>query len=598
MRSPHHPNWQQALIVLTGTVVVLTVVMILYWGRAVCIPLALAIFFSFVLSPLVHALQRRGLPRVPAVLVVVTGALLILSLVGFLVVQQTMSLARTLPDHADSIKDKVQRIQNQVASDDDGRLQNFINDLMAKIDGKTKPEATPTISIEPPTPGWLDKIREWISPMIEFLAQAVFALVLVIFILIKKEDLRNRLLRLIGAGRVTTATRAIDDASERVSRYLLAQAILNAGFAVVVSVALFLLRVDYAILWGILAGMMRYVPYVGGVVGVALPIISSFALSDGLWQPIAIAAMFIVVDVITGYVIEPWLYGQSMGLSPVAQLIAASVWAFLWGPIGLVLSGPLTVCLLVLGRHVRPLGFLTVLLGDEPALDPDVMLYQRLAARDVDEAEGILLEATETMSYDGICDRVLIPALSRTKQAAALGDLTEEEAQRVLVDAKHLSELLDEAMTEATAEMGEATEATEAPERVKIVFCPARDEFDQQALELLARRMKPDRWDVEVASVATLASELVQHLREDEPPLVVIGAVTPGGLEHVRYLCKRLHDQFPEMKIVVYRGGISESDGKVMKRLQDAGVEQVTSSIEGTRQYLQAWQPVLTTLAS
>jgi len=592
MRAISRPDWQQALVLLAGTFVTALIIIVLYWARAVCIPLALAIFFTFVLSPLVHVLQRRGLSRVPSVLVVVTGTLVALGLVAYLVTQQTVSLIKTLPDHAEEVKEKIHTIQSYTSSEDNERVNRTVDDLVATIEGQNRaiPSATASVTIQPPGPGLLDKARHWLEPVVELIAQAVFAFVLVVFML-KKEDLRNRLLRLIGDGQVTTATRAIDDASARVSKYLLAQAILNVCFAVVVSVGLLALRVDYAILWGIIAGLLRYVPYVGGVLGVTLPTLFSFALGDGLWQPVSVLAMFTVIELATGQVIEPWLYGHSMGLSPVAQLVAASFWAFLWGPIGLVLSGPLTVCLLVLGKHSRSLEFLTVLLGDEPALEPDVMLYQRLTARDEDEAETIVLGVAETKTFEQVCDLVMVPALSRTKQAQANGDITEDEAGKVLAAASRVVDVL----AEATTEPDEPT----APniERIHLVFCPARDAVDQLALDMLSRHMDAHKWNVEVTAVATLTSELLQKLRDDEPALVVIGSVAPGGLAHVRYLCKRLQTQFPELKIVVYRSGLGEPDNETTKQLSEAGVSQVTFTLEATRQYLQSWQPALTTVS-
>jgi len=593
IRSINRPDWQQALVLLTGTFIASLIVIVLYWARAVCIPLALAIFFTFVLSPLVHALQRRGLGRVPSVMVVVSGALFAISLVGFLVFQQALGLARTLPDHADDIKEKIHTIQNYTSSEDNGRLNQAIDDIMAAVEGKTRPapSASATVSLEAPSPGMLDKVKVWLEPLAELVAQSVFAVVLVVFMLIKKEDLRNRLLRLIGDGRVTTATRAIDDASARVSKYLLTQAVLNVCFAGVVTVALLALRVEYAILWGILAGLLRYVPYVGGVLGASLPVFFTFAVGDGLWQPLSVLGVFLVIEMTTGHLIEPWLYGHSMGLSPVAQLVAASFWVFLWGPIGLVLSGPLTVCLLVLGRYSRPLEFLTVLLGDQPALEPDVMLFQRLAARDEDEAETIVLQEAETSTFEAVCDRVLVPALSRAKQAQAMGELTEEEGANVLAAAARLVDVLDE-------ETAAPEEKTEAPvDLVRLIFCPARDEVDRLALDMLSRHLDERKWDVEVTAVATLTSEILQKLREEEPALMIIGSVAPGGVAHVRYLCKRLQVQFPNLKVVVFRAGVEELDEDTTKQLTEAGVSQVTFTLEATRQYLQSWQPVLTTVS-
>ena len=308
--------------------------------------------------------------------------------IGIGVTHQVVALADTLPDRKDAIKAKVAAAKTWIVGDGSSRFGQLIDDVSHVIN--PKPANQQSVVVEPPSPGLASRLDQYVSPVAEMLGQGAFTFILTVFILIRREDLRNRMIRLLGDGKVTITTRAVDDATRRISRYLLVQLLINVGFGLLISLGLFVLGVDYSILWGLIATMMRYVPYIGTWIGLIPPVLFSFATAPewgGGWgQPLAVLALFIGLEVICNNVLEPWLYGSSMGLSEVAQLVAAGFWAFLWGPIGLILSGPLTACLLVLGKHVRRFEFLDVLLGDTPALEPRVAFYQRLAARDQDEA--------------------------------------------------------------------------------------------------------------------------------------------------------------------------------------------------------------------
>ena len=256
------------------------------------------------------------------------------------------------------------------------------------------------VQVQSPAPTPLETLRDVGGPLIAPFATAGLVVVLVIFMLLQREDLRDRVLRLVGGREVARATEAMDDAAKRISRYLLMQLIINVLYGIPVGIGLYFIGVPNPILWGCLATVLRFIPYLGPVIGALFPIALSFAVAPGWTLPLLTVALFVVLELFSNNVLEPWLYGASTGLSPVAVLVAAVFWTMLWGPLGLLMSTPLTVCLVVLGRHVPQLGFFDVLLGDEPALSPEVKFYQRLLARDPEEATELAEEYLEDGSLD------------------------------------------------------------------------------------------------------------------------------------------------------------------------------------------------------
>ncbi len=539
-------DWQRSLTTLTATVVTVAVVALLYWARSIFIPIALSIFLAFVLNPVVARLQRRGLWRTPAVLLTVGLALLVTAGVGALVTQQITRLAATLPDRAETIKAKVTAAKEWVVGNGNSRLGELVDD----VSGVIVPRKTtqPTVVVEQPSPSFSTQLESYVSPAVEVLGQAAFAFVLTIYLLIRREDLRNRMIRLIGDGKVTHTTKAVDEATRRISRYLLMQLMVNTSFGLIITVGLFLLGVDYALLWGLIGTVMRYVPYVGTWVGLIPPVLFSFATAPdwgGGWgQPVAVFVLFVGLEAICNNIFEPWLYGQSMGLSEVAQLVAAAFWAFLWGPIGLILSGPLTACVLILGKYVRRFKFLEIMLGDQPALSPHVAFYQRLAARDQDEAAEVALAVAKESGPDVALETVLVPALCIARRDLAEADLDPADFHFAV-----------HAAGEVVAEVNDLREVKDKPhdDRVRVLIVPSRDEAERVAADALAGSLDPARWEVRVAGDDVLASELVAAVEEFEPSVVVVVALPPGGLSHCRYLVGRLRAKFPEMRVVVGR---------------------------------------------
>lgn len=571
------PDWQRALIALSATTTVVVVIAALYWARSIFLPIALAVFLAFVLGPVVAWLQRRGCGRVLAVILTVGFAGIVSAGTGAVIAQQVVRLADDLsqPERAESIKTKVVAARNSVIGGEQSRLGKLIDDVTEILFPKKRPAPPPVVVASAGGPSatanqnqipgnfspvpvvvetdgsWMSKVEEVLTPATEFLGQGAFAFILTVYILLRREDLRNRMIRLTGHGKVTTTTKAVDDASRRISRYLLTQVSLNGAFGIVILCGLLLIGVEYALLWGFIAFVMRYVPYVGTWVGLVPPTLFAFAMSENPWTPLAVLALFGGLELLCNNIFEPMLYGQSMGLSEVAQLVSAALWAFLWGPIGLILSGPLTVCLLVLGKYVARFQFLEVLLGDEPALAPRVAFYQRLTAHDQDEAADIALTALKEVGTtpERVFDQVVVPALCLAKRDLQDGDLSAEVAQFAVRATREIAEEVA-LQKPATVEEREPDD-----ERVRVLLCPARDEMDQLGIELFAYLLEPEKWEIETAAVEILASELLARVEEFQPAAVVIGSLPPGGLAHTRYLVMRVHATFPHVKTLVGRWG-------------------------------------------
>jgi predicted PurR-regulated permease PerM len=394
----------------TLAVAVVTVVS-LYFGREVFVPMALAILLSFALGPPVLLLHRWHLGRVPAVIVAVLLAFSIIGGIGTFVGTQLAHLAADLPGFQANIAQKIHSLRDSTGK---GGVVDRTSKMMKNLDKEIeKPAETddrtaasqsgansPSIKQQSPVPVEvrqaaptpLQLIYGVVAPLLQPVITAGIVIVFVIFFLLQREDLRDRFIRLAGAGDLRRTTVALDDAARRLSRYLLTQTAVNASFGVLVGSGLWFIGVPNSGLWGILGMLLRFIPYIGPIIAAALPMTVALAVDPGWSMLLWTTGLFVVVELTTGQVIEPWLYGHSTGLSGIAVVVAAAFWTLLWGPIGLLLSTPLTMCLVVLGRHVEHLQFLEVLLGDQPALAPEESFYQRILADDPDEASHLAEE--------------------------------------------------------------------------------------------------------------------------------------------------------------------------------------------------------------
>jgi predicted PurR-regulated permease PerM len=602
-KSDPAPGWQRAIVALASTVIGVVAVGTLYWVQEVFIPLVFAVLLAFLLNPVVRSLQRRGLNRVPSVIAVVVLAGALIGGIGWLVTQQISGLLQELPEYTSNIKHKIRTVRGLGHG---GKIERMIEDLADEMNpapGKAEapddlhdndsippPRRLANVVVEPQSPLWLTWLSRFLTPALTSVGGVAMAIVLVIFMLLGREDLRARFLRLMGQGRLSSTTRAIDEASQRISRFLLMQLMVNSIYGVIIAAGLYWVGIDYPVLWGFLAGSLRYVPYVGAITATTFPLIFSLAMFDGWWRPVSVIGLFLPLELVTGNFIEPRLYRQSIGVSEVALLTAAAFWAWLWGPIGLILSAPLTVVLVVLGKHVPNLEFLDVLLGDQPALDPPVMLYQRLLARDQDEAAEMVLNRAKGESAESLYDELLVPLLSTTRRDSERNLLVEAD-EAFIHQATHefLEDLGERQAAEPPAENAVAV-ADRTVQKSRLIAFPARDEADRLALEMLCQVLDPQKWDVEVVAVATLTSELMERVGRENQLLICIGSLPPGGLAHTRYVCKRLRSRFPQLRIVVGRWGLRSNREENEAQLRDAGADYVEMTLVDARNRLNSLQ--------
>jgi predicted PurR-regulated permease PerM len=568
-----------------GWGIIALVVAGLYWLQPVLIPTALAVLLTFLLSPVVGTLQRRGLGRVPSVLVTVLLALSILGGIGWTLTRQLVTLADELPQYSLNIHHRIADLHGASQGGSVEKVQKAVDGVVGEIQKTGK--------MGGPSPKPLAVVLEsqsifaHLPTLLQALASAMVVTMLMIFMLLERRELRDRMILLIGYRRMTATTKALDEAGARISRYLLMQSLINGSFGVAVGLGLFLIGVPYAVIWGTLAAALRFIPYVGAFVAVLLPLALSLAVFPGWLQPVLVVGVFLVLELVTSMVMEPWLYSQSAGVSQVALLIAVIFWTWLWGPAGLLLATPLTVCLIVLGKHLPALACIGVLMGDRPVIEAKARYYQRLLARDQDEAIDIVETYVNTDGRDSVYDAVLLPALYYAKQDRDRGLLSEGDAQFVGRATREILDVLAHAApAPSERDTGDLSVSDPGDTRVRILGCPARDEADAVALEMVRHLLDPARYRIDVSGTGMLTAEVVAWVDLHRPALVCIGALAPGGLSQARHLCKRLRSQYPELKIVVGRWGLHDEKDADRQHLLAAGADCVETTVLDTQRAL------------
>ena len=549
---------------------IVVVIGALYLGRDILIPLALAVLLSFMLAPVVIRLRRLGLARLPAVLAVVLLLFVALLGLGAIVGSQVVHLAENLPTYEWNLRSKIRDLRIAVPSGGVvERTSEMLRDLGQELQEATAPAEEDAesaaeaeapkpvpVQVQEPQPRPLQTLREVGGPLIAPVATAGLVVVFVIFMLLQREDLRDRVIRLLGARDVARATEAMDDAAKRISRYLLMQLVINVLYGIPVGVGLYFLGVPNPVLWALLATVLRFVPYVGPVIAALFPIALSFAVAPGWTLPLLTITLFITLELFSNNVLEPWLYGSSTGLSPVAILVAAVFWTALWGPVGLLLSTPLTVCLVVLGRHVPQLGFFHVLLGDEPALAPEVKFYQRLLARDPDEAAELAEEYLESEPLDRLYDAVILPALALAEQDRLRGSLERATVLEVAEDTIGVVEELAEGEEQASDEAAALDAGT-------ILSIGARNALDEVAAAMLAHLLRRAGQGATSVARAAVAGRNLARLEREGVALICLSYVNPAATQHAHRLTRRLRQHFgPRVPIMVGLWSTKAAEGR------------------------------------
>jgi predicted PurR-regulated permease PerM len=528
---------------------------VLYLAREVLIPLALAILLSFLLAPVVRRLERWRLGRIPSTFIAVLIGFSLIGGIGVVAARQALSLTAKLPEYRANISKKIRAVR-EPQEGSLGKAAEAIKDL----ENEAAPGAAPIAVAETP-PTALAALREWIDPFVKPVGTAVAVVVFTILLLLNRENMRERLIGLIGPQRINVTTQALGEAAYRVSSYLYMQLVVNACFGVPFALALWLIGIPNAMLWGLLGTLLRFIPYAGVWVAVAMPATLAFAIFDG-WTEVAwVLGVFLILELFLVNVLEPWLYGRSAGLSAIAIIVAALFWTWLWGPVGLLLAVPLTVCIAVMGRYIPELGYLNVLLGVEPVLSPEARFYQRLVARDRDESIALADEYAAEHGQAALFDTLLIPALALIETDRHKGAL-EPETERFAFDTtRHILDELGE----------DGTQTTVAPH---VCILPARDQADELAGAMLARLLP----GAQVFSAKSLATETLEQVGEGACRVMCISAVPPHAASHASYLARRLKKQFPKLRIVVALW-TNEGVDKVRPRLLGAGIDEVATRL-------------------
>jgi predicted PurR-regulated permease PerM len=551
------------------------IVAILARAQAILIPLALAVVVAFALGSPVKRLER-ALGRVLAVVVVVLVALSAVTGFGYLLERQVVELAAQMTKYSDSIGRKMVALRG--GNGGLAGLSKSLDRVVHSLDEQVvADQGARPVRVVPAEATVTERIGSTLAPALAPLARALIVLVLVIALLIKREDIRDRFIRLVGRGHVTLTTRTLDEAGSRISRFLAHQSAINGGFGIVVAGGLFGIGIPYAPLWGFVAAILRFVPFVGTLLAMALPAALAFAQFPGWWQVVATLGLFLGLDAVAGYVVEPLVIGGKTGVSSMAMLVSAIFWSWLWGPVGLVLSTPLTVCLAVLGEHVPRLSYLAVLLGDEPALEDDLVLYHRLLSGDEEEAQEILDKRFRASTRAGVFDEVVIPALLLAGRDRVRNEITETDHQDVLRVLRGLVDVAPEAPRDSVPSVPPADARRATPRRVLGVS--ARSGTDEALWDMFAQLFDPTMVAVESVGSAYF-TDVSERERTEPPDLLVVLSIPPGGLAQARYICRRLRLKLPVTPILVIRPGVQANGKESAMRLTEDGATQVCFTLE------------------
>ena len=585
------PAGAPSLSTLTGVVVAVVVVVALYFGRVVLMPITLAMLLSFLLTPIVELLRRLWLGKVLSVLLTVVLALCVIVALGTAIGSQVVHLGQHLPQYESTIVNKFHRLRDATVDRLSGKIER-IGRQLSRAESATRVPPKPGAAVErqplpvvvtQPAPSALKIGEAVISPLLSPLASAGIILVVTIFALLQQEDLRDRMIRLFGSGDLRRTTVAMSEAGRRLSRYFLTQLGINASFGAIVGVGLWFIGVPNPVLWGILGGLLRFVPYVGSWIAAILPMALAMAVTPGWSKVIWTAALYTVTELTMGQAVEPMVYGHSTGLTPIAVIIAAIFWTWIWGPIGLIISTPLTLCLVVLGRHAEQLEFLDVLLGDRPALTPAEGFYQRILANDPDEAEEQAETYLEERPLSSYYDEVALKGLQLAARDAARQALPATKVERIKAVALELIEDLDRfddapraTTAEATTVAGATLDEKKAPDQpapdesstgalvdtreplpgrqgIQSVLCVAgRGPLDEVAASMLDQLLRKHGLQSRVLSHEKVSRAHIRSFDAGPGAMICITYLDIGANPaHVRYLLLRLRGRLPDVPLLV-----------------------------------------------
>jgi len=572
---------------------------VLYWLQVVFIPLALAVIFALILSPLAGRLQH-WIGRVASVLVTVVLFFAVLSLSVWALANQVTHLLSDIPVYKETIIDKLDDVR-QLAR---GGSVDSVQEAIAQIQNTIEQPGVEATSfavpfVESPGKAWsVWTFAGVLGPVMGPLATAGLVTVLVIFLLLERDGIRRRLIDLIGHGNLAVTTRAIDEAGRRVSHQLLMQALVSAIYAVGVGVGLYFIGVPYAFLWAALAFFLRFIPYVGPFIAAGAPILVALATLPGWERPLVVIVLFVVLELFTNLVLETYLYAGSAGVSPFALLVALAFWTWLWGPVGLLLGTPLTICVVVLGKHVPRFGAVSAFMAEESTLPPDMNYYQRLLAHDPGDAFDIIGRHIEKQADEDVFDALLLPSLNYAERDHFESRLSSEEQGEILSvtdelisDAAAKNRAARALLLSGSAESIAKQNRQADSERVPVLAWPANDRGDALALRMLGHLLEDAAIELDIISHDAFSSDIIKALVERKGRILCIADLPPSPPARTRYLVKKLRAALPELTILVGRWAPPALADDRPELLLESGANHVGTTLIETRDRLVSMVP-------
>lgn len=568
------------------------VVAVLRLAQDVLLPMAFAALLAFLLTPLVVRLTRWGLPRAIAIILTVTVAFGVIGGIGWIVTSQVISLAAELPDHEENLRRKIAAFKQPNPTPTVSRMAGMVDNLRremqapdpvkesASASGTTEAAPIP-VEVRPTKPRAWDVAREFVTPILRPLGIAGIVVVFVVAMLFQREDLRDRFVKLVSAGKINVATQAIDDAAGRVSRYLGMQLVVNATYGIPIAIGLYFIGIPNAMLWGLLATLLRFIPFVGPWIAAIFPVALSIAVDPGWTMLFYTLGLFVVMELISNNIVEIVVYGATTGISNLALLVAAVFWTWLWGPAGLVLSTPLTVCALVLGNYVPGMNFLTMLLGSEPVLDPPSQFYQRMLSMESEDMFDLAMKYIADHSLEEFYDLVFVPALLLAEEDRHNGVLADGRERFIFESSRELIDELERLDQAAQADAGGPEAAGARPVRATavVIALAARDEADELVAMVAAQLLRRRGVAVQSHRAGEPLEKILGAVTEGETKVVLISALPPSAVTASRQTYRRVHLCAPGVNVIVgiWRPAADLTD--LSRKLQLAPTDRVVTTL-------------------
>lgn len=577
MQIPKSHPISSSIFGIYRLLIIFSFIIIIYFAQTIVIPLTIAALLTFLLSPLVIKLEKL-IGRIASILIVVIVVFSLIGFTGYIFAKQLILFGSNFQNYYEIIQTKLHAFQFP-----EGGILNKIGHALGKLKegllgepntvdsaGKVSPINVKLIDLSSSITQF---VESFFGSFFNILGMTGIVILLVIFMLLNKEDIRSRIIKLIGQSRISSTTSAMNEASERVFRYIFRLFIVNVGFGICVTIGLYWIGIPNAILWGCFAAILRFIPYIGPWIAAIIPIALSFIITNTWSVPIITISFFIILEMITAYVIEPYYYGVGTGVSSFALIVAAIVWTWLWGPIGLLLSTPLTVCLVVLGQYVTNMSFLRVLLSQEQALTPAEECYHRLLSFESSESIDVIESFLQKNSLISLCDSILIPVIAQTEKDFHLELIEIDQKEALYQGVREIVEFLS---------MSEQKETTSIQKQKGNILClSTQSTRDEIGVSILAQLLVFESFNVHLTTRLTL-SEIMELVDKGNPDAICICALTPFALSKTRFFCAKLHQRKPQLPIVICLLGCSEVDSQILDLLNSAGATKVVLNLSQT----------------